>query len=54
MLTRRAHAGVNRLLFSGRIHAKPLKPGDYRAAFTAKTSGGSSVPKTLHFRIVGR
>ena len=53
-LTRSAHAGLNKLPFSGRIRARPLKPGDYRAAFTATSASGSSDPKTLRFRIVAR
>jgi hypothetical protein len=53
-LTRSAHAGFNKLVFSGRIRGKPLKPGDYRAVFAAKSAGGSSEPEALRFRIVGR
>ena len=52
-LTRSAHAGLNRLPFSGRIRGRPLKPGDYRAMFAA-SAAASSDPKTLHFRIVAR
>jgi hypothetical protein len=53
-LTRSAHAGLNRLPFSGRVRGKPLKPGEYRAVFAATNSGGTSDPKTLRFRIVRR
>lgn len=53
-LTRSAHAGFNKLPFSGRIRGKPLAPGDYRAVFTARSAGGSSAPDALRFRIVGR
>ncbi|MBV9000978.1 MAG: hypothetical protein JO304_18085, partial [Solirubrobacterales bacterium] len=53
-LTRSAHAGFNKLAFSGRIRGKPLKPGYYRAVFAATSAGGSSEPETLRFRIVGR
>jgi hypothetical protein len=52
-LTRSAHAGFNKLAFSGRIRGKPLKPGDYRAVFAATSAGGSSAPEVLRFRIVG-
>ncbi|HET6869698.1 MAG TPA: hypothetical protein VFH80_27540 [Solirubrobacteraceae bacterium] len=51
-LTRRAHAGVNRVAFTGRIRGRPLKPGDYRSVFVATNAGGSSAPRTLRFRIV--
>ena len=53
-LTRSAHAGVNRVAFTGRIRGRPLKPGDYRAVFVATNAGGSSAPRTLRFRIVAR
>jgi hypothetical protein len=53
-LTRSAHAGLSRLRFSGRIRGKPLKPADYDAVFAATSAGGTSDPRTLHFRIVRR
>jgi hypothetical protein len=53
-LTRGAHAGANRLTFTGRIRGRPLKPGHYRAVFVATNTGGSSAPTTLQFRIVAR
>lgn len=53
-LARSAHAGFNKLAFSGRIRGKPLKPADYRAVFAATSAGGNSDPKILRFRIVGR
>jgi hypothetical protein len=53
-LTRSAHAGLNRLPFSGRIRGRPLKPRDYRAVFAATSAGGSSGTKALRFRIVRR
>jgi hypothetical protein len=53
-LTRSAHAGVNRLAFTGRIRGRPLTPGEYRAVFVARNAGGSSAPRTLRFRIVAR
>jgi hypothetical protein len=53
-LTRSAHAGLNRLPFTGRIRGRPLRPGRYRAVFTATSAGGTSASKTLQFRIVAR
>jgi hypothetical protein len=53
-LTRSAHAGLNKLPFSGRIRGRPLKPRDYRAVFAATSAGGNSDPTSLHFRIVTR
>jgi hypothetical protein len=50
-LTRTAHAGLNKVAFSGRIRGKALKPGHYQAAFTAIDSAGASPPKTLSFTI---
>ena len=51
-LTRTAHAGLNKLPFSGRVRGKPLTPGDYRAVFAARSSGGRSSAKTLRFTVV--
>ncbi len=53
-LTRSAHAGLNKVPFSGRISGKALAPGSYRAAFTAVGSAGASPGKTLSFTIVKR
>jgi hypothetical protein len=53
-LTRSAHAGLNKLPFSGRIRGTALAPGDYRAAFVAANSIGRSVTRALRFRIVRR
>jgi hypothetical protein len=53
-LTRAAHAGLNKLPFSGRIGSRKLKPGRYRAAFTASNAAGTSAPSSLSFRIVRR
>jgi hypothetical protein len=53
-LTRTAHAGLNKVAFSGRIRGRALKPGHYQAAFTATDSAGASPPKTLSFTIVQR
>jgi hypothetical protein len=53
-LTRAAHAGLNKVSFSGRVHGKALAPGRYQASFTAIDSAGASPPKTLSFTIVRR
>jgi hypothetical protein len=53
-LMRAAHAGSNRVPFSGRIGSKALKPGRYTASFTAIDAAGSSTPQTLSFTIVRR
>jgi hypothetical protein len=53
-LIRRAHAALNKVPFSGRIHGRALKPGDYHATFTATNNLGRSSPRTLRFRVVGR
>jgi len=51
-LTRIAHAGPNRIAFSGRIGRKRLPPGRYRAVFTAVGPSGKSAAHTLAFKIV--
>jgi hypothetical protein len=53
-LTRSAHAGLNKLKFTGRMRRKALKPGHYQAVFTAVDSAGASRPQTLSFTIVRR
>jgi hypothetical protein len=53
-LTRSAHAGLNKVAFSGRIPGKALKPGRYRAAFTAIDGAGSAPPRSLSFTVVKR
>jgi hypothetical protein len=53
-LRRSAHAGLNKLAFSGRIPGKTLKPGRYQAAFTAIGSAGSAPPSSLSFTVVKR
>ncbi len=53
-LVRSAHAGLNKVPFSGRIRGKALSPGSYQATFTATDSAGASQSKTLSFKIVGR
>ncbi len=53
-LTRTAHTALNKIAFSGRISGKALKPGSYKAVFTATDAAGSSQPKTLSFTIAKR
>ncbi len=51
-LTRKAHAGGNRMPFTGRIRGRALTPGRYAAAFTATAGGKTSKAATVRFRIV--
>jgi hypothetical protein len=54
-LTRKAKVGRNTLAFSGRIGAKALKAGRYRAVITATDAADNrSKSKTVGFRIVRR
>jgi hypothetical protein len=53
-LTRTAHAGLNKLPFTGRIRGKALRPGRYRAVFTATDTAGKSKPLTIGFVVVSR
>ena len=53
-LTRSAHLALNKVVFSGRIGGRALKPGGYLAVFTASDAAGSSPPKTLSFTIALR
>jgi hypothetical protein len=53
-LIRSAHAGLNKVPFSGRIRGKALTPGRYQATFTATDSAGASASKTLRFTVVRR
>jgi CSLREA domain-containing protein len=53
-LTRSGHAGLNQVAFSGRISGTALKPGHYKAEFTAIDSAGASAPRSLSFTIVKR
>ena len=50
-LRRNAREGVNKVPFTGRIKGRALKPGRYRAAFTATAGGGTSTAATVTFRI---
>jgi Glycine rich protein len=53
-LTRTAHAGLNKVAFTGRIGTKALKPGSYVARFIASDAAGTSGAQTLTFSIVSR
>lgn len=53
-LTRTAHAGANKVAFSGQIGRKALKPGRYQATLTATSSAKTSRPRTITFTIVNR
>ena len=53
-LTRTAHTALNTIAFSGRISGRALKPGSYRAVFTATDAAGNSAPKTLSFTVATR
>jgi hypothetical protein len=53
-LTRIAHAGGNKVAFTGRVGGRALKPGRYTAVFTATDAAGGSAPATLRFTVVER
>jgi uncharacterized delta-60 repeat protein len=54
-LKRAAAAGANRVAFSGHVGRRVLRPGRYRATFTAVDAAGSrSTAQALTFRIVAR
>ena len=44
--------GADRIAFSGRIGARALRPGSYKAVLNASNAGGRSTPVTLSFIIV--
>ena len=51
-LRRRGLQGVNRVVFTGRIGRKALRPGSYRAIATAKdAAGNASAPSAASFTI---
>jgi len=52
-LVREGHAGLNHVAFSGRISAKAMGPGGYRAAFTARDAAGVSAAQYLSFTVLG-
>lgn len=51
-LSRSARAGLNKVAFTGRVRGRALRPGRYRASFTAATTAGVSAPRALSFKIV--
>jgi hypothetical protein len=52
-LKRTAAAGANRMSFSGHVGRRLLRPGTYRARFSAvDTTGNRSTPQAVRFRIV--
>lgn len=53
-LVRTAHAGLNKVAFSGRIARKALGVGRYQAVFTPRNGAGAGRPAKLRFRIVKR
>lgn len=54
-LTRTSHAGANRVVFSGRVGVKALRPGDYQATLTAtNTANDTSKGRTVNFTIARR
>ena len=51
-LKRRGLQGVNRVVFTGRIGRRALRPGSYRAIATAKdAAGNASAPSAASFTI---
>ena len=50
-LIRKAHKGLNKMPFSGRLKGIAMEPGSYRAIFTAKAAKKRSKPMTLSFRV---
>jgi virginiamycin B lyase len=53
-LSRSRGTGANRMRFTGRVSGRALKPGRYRAVFTATNAAGKSAPRALSFTIVAR
>lgn len=53
-LPRVGHTGLNKVPFTGRIGKRALKPGHYRAVFTAINGAGTSGQHVLTFTIVKR
>jgi hypothetical protein len=51
-LRRTAKAGSNKITFSGRLNRRALRPGRYRATFTATVAGTRSAARTLTFKVV--
>ncbi len=54
-LVRASRGGANRVAFTGRIGAKALKPGSFRASLTAADAAGNrSAVKTVSFTVAKR
>jgi hypothetical protein len=51
-LTRRDAAGLNRTPFTGRTHARALRPGSYEASVTATNAAGTSKPRVVAFTVL--
>ena len=51
-LTREAHAGLNKVLYTGRVKNKKLVPGQYRALFTPVADGVKGKTVVVKFRVV--
>jgi hypothetical protein len=51
-LFRAGRAGKNRVPYTGRVKGKALRPGRYRAVFTATGEGGKSKSASVAFRIL--
>jgi hypothetical protein len=50
--THKDHAGSNRFRFSGRVHGRALKSGDYVVKATAKLAGQTSATRNASLRIL--
>lgn len=54
-LTRRSRSGANRIAYSGRVGARRLAPGQYRATLMARDAAGNrSRPAQVRFTVVRR
>jgi DNA-binding beta-propeller fold protein YncE len=51
-ITRTGHAGLNKVVFSGRVGSKALRSRRYQAVFIATDHAGRSAPQVLSFTIV--
>jgi hypothetical protein len=51
-LTRAGKPGSNKVPYTGKVKGKILKPGKYRAFFTATATGGSGGPTSVAFTFV--
>jgi hypothetical protein len=53
-LARTAHAGLNKLEFTGRVRGRVLRPAQYQALFSTTDAAGSSRPQAITFTIAAR